>query len=277
MNGEEYILKAYTPTQFENAISTVQLNDCEPMLPLIHCADFERRPGSNVMTATEIFTAGEIRPVMCDVFHEDLVYTYVGRPAYREFHSPACFILKPLPKLLQNLFLFDTGAYREERYSQLVDSFQDIHLFRIPATADDVRRFIRMYFHGNENYFFSRSAGDEGIQPEESLEEFSYDIFRRLSSFLRLNFDDRCRTLENIIRTPVRLDEALQGIIFPASKVQPAEYPAWNESFYGTLDLMSYDNKGGDASSSECLDALDQMLVQYYRKKGYFTVHEAED
>ena len=88
---------------FESAISSVRVPRDYPMFPLIHCADLTRREDSNVPTAGDILRLGRIDPVPCDVFSENLVYTYIGRPAYREFKRPVCFILKPLPALLQNL------------------------------------------------------------------------------------------------------------------------------------------------------------------------------
>ena len=274
MPQNDYCLREYQPTSFEQSLASVVAPSDHPMLPLIHCADITRRPGSNVHTAGEILCSGRIEPVLCDVFLEDLVYTYIGRPAYREFTRPVCFILKPLPKLLQNLFLFDTGAYRTERYGRLVDSFQDIHLFRIPATEDAVKRFILKYFGSNENYFFSREARRDEFELEGSLEEFSYRLFCRLNAFSRMNFDDRCRTLENIIRCPVDLNEALQAIVFPRSRCSASDFPGWSGVLPKDVDIMTYDDRNGTATPLECADELSRVLNTYYQKEGYFADNE---
>ena len=274
MPQEKYTLRDYQPTNFETAISSVRVPRDYPLFPLIHCADLTQREGSNVPTAGDILRLGRIDPVPCDVFSENLVYTYIGRPAYREFKRPVCFILKPLPDLLQNLFVFDTGAYKESRYLRLVDSLQDINLFRIPASGEAIRKFIMKYFGSNEKYFYSRASGRALNNVMDSLEEFSYETFRVLDSFGRLGFDDRCRTLENIIRSPVVLEHALQGIIFPGGKCQPGDYPGWDGSLPPGADRLLYDDRDGEASPRECLESLTRVLREYYQEKGVFVSDE---
>ena len=273
MPQAEYSLCEYRTTRFETAAASVCVPPDYPMFPLIHCADLTRQT-RGALSAERILRLGRIEPVMCKVFGEELVYTYIGRPAYREFLRPVCFILKPLPGLLQNLFVFDTGAYSESRYRRLVDSFQDIHLFRIPADMDSVRKFILKYFGSNENYFFSRASGHPLSDPMDSLEEFSYEAFRVLDSFRVLGFDDRCRTLENIIRGPVVLAHALQGVILPESGRRPDDYPGWDGSVPPGVDLMTYDDRNGLASPGECHESLNRVLYGYYREKGVFKSDE---
>lgn len=273
MRKAGFTLREYRPTRFEMAAADVSVPRDYPMFPLIHCADLRRRT-HGTMNAGDILRLGRIDPVMCNVFGEELVYTYIGRQAYREFPNPVCFILKPLPGLLQNLFVFDTGAYGDNRYRRLVDSFQDIHLFRIPADADSVRKFILKYFGSNKNYFFSRASGHPLSDPMDSLEEFSYEAFRMLDSFRALGFDDRCRTLENIIRGPVALDVALQGVILPAGRRLPDDYPGWDGSVPPGVDVMKYDDRNGLASPEECHESLSRVLYAYYREKGVFASDE---
>lgn len=274
MPQQTYQLRDYQTTSFERSLASFALPPDSPMLPLVHCADLTRRPGSNVHTAGEILRTGRLEPVLCDVFGEDLVYTYIGRPAYREFARPVCFVFKPLPELLQNVFLFDTGAYNTERYRQLVDNVQDIHLFRVPAREEEIKKFILKYFGSNENYFLSQESTRDILAHEGSLEEFSYELFCRLSAFSRLHFDDRCRTLENIIRSPVNLEEALQAIVFPRGKCAPDDYPGWDGSLPSGVERMSYEDRDGAASPAECVEELSKVLQAYYRRKGYFPSYE---
>lgn len=270
MEHEEYILKEYRPTQFERALESVRIPPSFPMLPLIHCADGVRHSHRDIPTAEDILRSGRIEPVPCDVFSENLVYTYIGRPAYRELTRPFCFIIKPLPALLQNLFVFDTGAYHDERYRKLVDSFQDIHLFRIPAEEEAVKRFIVNYFGNNERYFLSKALRSDAYSLENSLEEYSYVLFGSLSSFGRLGFDDRCRTLENIIRCPIELEQALQGIILPVSWQRSGGHGAEAGKLLQSVDVRTYDDTGESASPAECQAAMNQALYAYYQEKEYF-------
>ena len=171
VNDDFFTLKDYQKTAFEQELSSLKLPPNFPMFPLIHSADTVRHPDSNNLTADDILQSGKITPVHCNVFNEDLIYTYVGRAAYREVSRPCCFIIKSEPELLQNIFIFDTGAYYEKRYGMLLDGIQDVNLFRIPANADYIRKFIMRYFGDNMRYLYSHPVRnnefDSLSHPEE--------------------------------------------------------------------------------------------------------------
>jgi len=233
------------------------------MFPLIHSADTVRHPDSNNLTAEDILQSGKITPVHCNVFNEDLIYTYVGRAAYREVSRPCCFIIKPIPELLQNTFIFDTGAYYEKRYGMLLDGIQDVNLFRIPADADYIRKFIMRYFGDNKRYLYSHPIRHNEFDNLSQLEEFSYIILKNLTAFDSVGFDDRCRTLENIVRKPIDLKTSLQGILFPQSVFESGKYEKWVGNMPVDLDIMTYDD------SNDCQDSMVRILDRYYQKKGY--------
>ncbi len=104
------ILKDYRETGFERTLNQVQEKPHLPMLPFIHKADSVFDPKRMKPTALDYFAAGFIPAVPCKFFGEKLVYTFIGRPAYRELKTPVCFILKPASELLQFVFYL-TGAY----------------------------------------------------------------------------------------------------------------------------------------------------------------------
>ncbi len=264
-------LKAYRPTAFERELRDIPPDHLMPMLPLIHKADTERLPGRGEPLADDYFSAGALFPVPCDVFGEDLVYTYVGRPAFRELRRPVCLILDPAPELLQNLFIFDTGAYCTNRYGKIVDNIMDVNQFRIPADTDAVRRFIVYRFGSNENYYRSLPREDRKIEMMDSLEEFDYSILVNLLRFSRLDFDTRCRTLENILRTPVPLDRYLQGVILPESRSESEAFLAFRRRADTGFDILYYDDEQGRLPAAECNSRLDSMLFDYYTDKGYMT------
>ena len=268
MQTKTFKLLEYQPTHFEEAISTVSLPQDYRMLPLVHCASLEEREGQ--VTAGEILRSGRITPSMCDVFCENLVYTYVGRPAYRESRLPVCFVMKPLESLLQNIFVFDTGAYSNKRYSKLMDNFQDVDVYRIPADRESIGRFILKYFGGNENYFYSDPSEYSQDINEESLEEFSYDVFRHLRGFTGMGFDDRCRTLENIIRGEILLRDTLQCVIYPDSMCRMNEFLRNYPEIPRDTVILNYEDRDGGASPEECRQALNLILHRYYEKMGYF-------
>ncbi len=264
-------LKSYQPTGFERALADIPASSLMPMLPLIHKTDTVRQRGQSELIADDYFASGSIIPVPCDVFGEDLIYTYVGRPAFRELRRPVCLILDPAPELLQNLFIFDTGAYAANRYSKIVDNIMDVNLFRIPADADSIRRFIVYQFGSNENYYRSKPLENRKIDLMDSLEEFDYSMLVNLFKFSRLDFDTRCRTLENIVRTPIPLDKYLQGVILPESRSGCEAFAMLRRSCGKGFDVLCYDDEQGALPAEECNSRLDHTLYKYYTDKGYMT------
>lgn len=270
MNDDAFFtLRDYQQTAFERELYSVELPSGFPMFPLIHSADIVSHPDSNNLTADAILRSGKILPVHCDVFNEDLIYTYIGRAAYREVKCPCCFIIKPQPELLQNIFIFDTGAYYEKRYSMLLDNVLDVNLFRIPADSDFIRKFIISYFGDNKRYLYSYPIRHNELDKLSHLEEFSYIMLENLTTFDSIGFDDRCRTLENIVREPIDLKKSLQGILFPQSVLESGRYKEWIEKMPVNLDIMTYDDSSGLADSHACQDSMIKVLDQYYQEKGY--------
>jgi len=88
-------------------------------------------------------------------------------------------------------------------------------------------------------------------------------ILKNLTVFDSVGFDDRCRTLENIVREPIDLRKSLQGILFPQSIFESGKYKKWIGKISADLDIMTYDDSQG------CQDSMVRVLDQYYQKKGY--------
>lgn len=262
-------LKSYKKTGFEKRIEGVKFDPSMSMLPLIHKADTVARPGRTDPIAQDYFAGGAIPPVPCDVFGENLIYTYVGRPAFRELRCPICFILYPAAELLQNLFIFDTGAYYTNRYRKIVDNAIDVNHFRIPADADCIRRFITLHFGNNESYFFGRPEKLRKVSVQRSVEEFEYLVLENLIRFNGLRFDTRCRTLENILRTPISLEKYLQAVIMPESQSANGAFTAFCERTGGGFDIMYYNDDQGEATATTCNSRLEKVLYNYYVEKGY--------
>ena len=265
-------LKGYKKTRFETSLADVKPDPSMPFFPLIHKADSIRQPGQDKPTALDYFQSGFIEPVPCDVFGENLVYTFIGRPSYRELSMPVCFIIRPAPELIQNIFLFDSGAYYENRYSKIIDNELDINLFRIPANQDMIKRFITLNYGDNTFYYFSLAKEKELYEFMDSEEEFAYLILERIMAFGRVHFDTRCRTLENILRTPISLKKYLMAVILPYSLAENAVFHSFREKCGGSFDVMYYDDSHGSADAVQCNRRIDRVLLKYYLEEGYILI-----
>ena len=266
------ILKGYEKTNFEKSLAKVQTDFSMPLLPLIHKADCERREGQTNLIALDYFERGVIDPVPCNVFGEDLVYTFVGRPSYRELNLPACFIIKPEAELIQNIFIFDSGAYYANYYSKVIDNKLDVNLFRIPANAEMIRRFISLYYGDNTYYYFGLGKNTESQDIKNSEEEFDYLMLERVVEFIKAEFDTRCRTLENILRTPISLEKYLMAVIVPNSMLNNKEFYSFQKNFGENIDIIFYEDDFGQMGSAQCNRQIDRALIKYYLEKGYISV-----
>ena len=266
------VLREYEKTNFEKSIARVQVDFSMPLLPLIHKADCKRREGQINITALDYFETGVIDPVPCDVFGENLVYTFVGRPSYRELNIPACFIIKPAVELLQNIFIFDSGAYYANYYSKVIDNELDVNLFRIPANEEMIKRFISLYYGDNTYYYFGIGKNTDSLEIKNSVEEFDYLMLARVVEFLKAEFDTRCRTLENILRTPISLEEYLMAVIVPNSMLKNKSFYSFQKRFGESIEIIFYEDDFGQMGATQCNRQIDRALIKYYLEKGYISV-----
>jgi hypothetical protein len=127
-----------------------------PLLDLIHV--------TAVGNGVEIVSAKQIETRRCPVFNSDLVYTFVGRPAYRlrqgEIKSdqinrfPFVFVISP-EKLGPpfHVYPFDTGAAFDGRYGDAADIYVPLDDYELDPNLGAAQRLIAWQFGGNAAYY----------------------------------------------------------------------------------------------------------------------------
>lgn len=264
-----YTLNDYQPTDFETALKDVDDYKSVPMLPLIHKAD-GLSVRSTVKCADDFFQSGRIEPVMCDVFNEELIYTYIGRPAFNETMFPVCFVIEPAEELLENVFVFDTGAYASGRYDLLLENVLDINCFRLPADPDYIRKQIAFFFGSGIKYYISTNSDIKELLKSGGVHSealFDYIILNCVRKFKALKFDTRCRTIENILKNPIDLKKYLKAIIVPSEKARTREFKAFIEGLEHPVDIIRYHTFDINAGSESNL-VVKKLLYKYYLDKG---------
>ena len=265
-------LKKYKTTNFEKSLINVSIDHSMATLPLIHKVDSVRVQKTNLLTAIDYFNSGIIDPIPCNVFGEELIYTYIGRPSYLELNLPTCFVIKPAPELIQNIFIFDSGAYFDNLYKTVVDNKLDINLFRIPANIDMIKRFISLYFGDNTFYYFGLAKNSNQTEIMNSVEEFDYSMLQEIIDFNRAHFDSRCRTIENIIRSSIDLSKYLQAVIIPKSLSINDTFEYFRKNSSTNFDIMIYNDNYGNTSKNICNKQIDCILLHYFQKNGYISI-----
>ena len=269
MLDDKYVIKDYKETSFEKSL--VHAKDYENIsaLPLIHKAD-GIHVRESVKYANDYFRSGKIETSKCDVFDEDLVYTFIGRPAYKETIFPVCFVLEPDESLLENVFVFDTGAYFGKRYSQILENDIDINNYRIPAEIDAIKKFISLFSGNNMKYYLSVGTNLEkmiNIDILDNEELFSYVLLNSVRSFCNLHFDTRCRTIENITRNPIDLRKHLMAIVISSEQSRTKEFNDFINTIDRPVDILKYStfNINAGSESNQCVR---KIIYNYYIEKG---------
>ncbi len=269
MADDKFIIKNYSETSFEKILSHAKNYEDIKVLPLIHKADGICVRNS-VKNSLDYFDSGIIETSKCDVFNEELVYTFVGRPAYEETIFPVCFILEPDESLLENVFVFDTGAYFLEKYNRLVENKIDINNYRIPNNLEAIKKFISIFSGNNINYYISIGKELDKMMDFDILDNeelFSYTVLNSIHKFIDLKFDTRCRTIENVVRKPIDLKKYLKAIIVSSDQSRTKEFKDFISAINRPIDILKYSTFDINAGS-ESNHRIEKILYDYYIKKG---------
>jgi hypothetical protein len=109
----------------------------------------------------EIIKKGSFAPQRCEVFEEDLLYFFYGRPAFRRNEeaqlrltakAPIVVVLSPdLPSQGRRMFPFDTGAF-ETRYQVWVHHGMTLPNFEMECSREAAQRHVSAFFATNDHY-----------------------------------------------------------------------------------------------------------------------------
>jgi hypothetical protein len=128
---------------------------CPPPMPLIHSTDFAG--------FREIMRVGKLAPTRCDVFHEDLLYFFYGRPAYRvsaevvnglqEAYMPISIIMEPeIAISVSRIFPFDSGAFQSRLFQRFIPKNFSIDSYQLGTRLDLPQQVVSAFFGSNEKY-----------------------------------------------------------------------------------------------------------------------------
>lgn len=214
-------------TYFRATIENV--SDLPPILPLVHTCDCH--------TLREIISSKIIKPALCPVFKEDLVYFFYGRPSYRvsdkglAFNTssvyPACLIIQPEKvKSITRIFPFDSGAYAAGLYSNYLHKNSKHDDYLLDSNYPFVQKFVKYFYDTNQNYFDGKSTIQKStIQPCAYELETIYSLINVTQGE---TFDDRCYTIEVQSSTSIEIsDSALKAIVIPDAIAGDSELAAY--------------------------------------------------
>jgi hypothetical protein len=214
-------------TYFRSAIENV--SELPPILPLVHTCD--------CYTLREIISSKIIKPTLCPVFKEELVYYFYGRPSYRvsdkglAFNTssvyPACLIIQPEEvKSITRIFPFDSGAYAAGLYSNYLHKNSKQEDYLLDSNYPFVQKFVKFFYDNNQNYFDGKSTLQKStIQPCAYELESIYSLINVTHGEI---FDNRCYTIELQSSVSIEINNsALKAIVIPDSIAGDSELAAY--------------------------------------------------
>lgn len=192
-------------------------------LPLIHTSRCE--------FIDVIISGGGLTPQPCPVFHEDLLYLFYGRPAYRSRKGhqggdriglcPVCFVFKPgsaVTTAIRRLFPCDSGALAADRFQPEIHT-SDRDDLELEPNIESARKLVSLYFAKNSRYFHGEVA--PGITlPGGSIEERFLQLLQRDGP---VQYDDRKSAIEIQTDQNISLTDQLLFIVLPESYMDEAQ------------------------------------------------------
>lgn len=179
-----------------------------------------------------ILASGKIEKRQCNVFDEELVYFFYGKPAYRmpdlegntrdSSRFPVCFVLSDLEdSSIKRVFPFDTGAMAYGIYEDVCGPEVNPMKFEIGADRNAISLFLGYLYANEADYFHAR--------PQKSMEDVGALLFelQQILSFIvnyvQSNWDSRAHTVEvqqdqevDILAAPI------EAVILPESFLNDA-------------------------------------------------------
>ncbi len=207
-----------------------------PLLPLMHsCECFDAR---NILNTQELETR------FCNVFKENLLYFYYGKPSYpvgekeKEYRTdveylPVCFIVDLRKISIYKAYPFDTGAFFADVYSDFLHRHMKIDSFELPGDEEGIKSYLSFMFGDNEKYFDGVAIKRE-LTGEPNLDA----LLKMMTADGTMKFDERARTIEVISKDNVQLKDALKCIILPVNLLQDANIAAFLKD--NNIDIIQY-------------------------------------
>jgi len=197
----------------------------------------------------EIVEKGFMSPSKCDVFDEDLLYFFYGRPAFRkekekplELSARSPIVVIFFSKLLKNscrLYPFDSGAFADGRYKTCLHNSMKLSDFELECSLDAPQKHVSAFFKTNINYLNLKN-----ITPTLSYTgEYEVEsIVKLLNTHSGINADDRKMAVEMQISKKIPFDKSsILAIIVPEDLEAAPYYQKYIAHKGVGVEIIKYD------------------------------------
>jgi hypothetical protein len=242
-------------------LQSVEIEQPEPSLPSVYATTaYEFR---------DLIESGVISPKIDRVFGEAAVWTFYGRPAFRNTNALAALHMHPVAVIFRpnvadacvRIFPFDTGAFASGRYSSI---HPDMTLNAFECPPDAAGKIVSVYFGGNEDYLLSSPR----VDAHRSLRELGTLNFEAEAYALLLSRHD-VPTIEMQFHVSIPInDDTTEAIIFP----EPLLEDDVVKSFFGKHSIAALPYPTISSQSPALYQfAIVERLIAFYRERGYLS------
>ncbi len=252
-----------------SSLSGFELDGIVPQnarLPLVH--------GTSGKNGQSILNARKITKRHCKVFDKELVYLFYGRPAYvpnlgaessaQSSFMPFFFVLDPEKVKTDIAYPFDSGAFVNGFYGEMIAEEFQVNDFKIPNDVDTLRMFVTRFFQSNENYYVREFDAHPTVKRANLIE----DCYRNLvCSNHQTSVDDRSATIElqtsdSIDIKPDNVVAVVLSSIYRGSRIE--------KIIRETLDADTVYYRVRHGNPKEFVAAAKERVFDYLQDKGYF-------
>lgn len=182
------------------------------LLPLCHsCEGF---------SGIKILKEGKLKIQKCKVFGKDLLYFFYGKPSYPVaekfpekrtdgYYCPICFIINSEKVPIYEVYPFDTGAFKTDKYSKFFPRGVELENYKLDSSLGAIQSYISVMFGNNDNYIDGKC-----IQTEYDIAEI-HVLINMLNANGAFDIDERANTVEVICDKDIDIYDAIECVILP--------------------------------------------------------------
>jgi hypothetical protein len=185
-----------------------------PVLPLFHTCD--------AFYLRNILENGAIMPQLCDVYNEDLTYTFYGKPGYKSrleknskagFLMPVCFIINSsFISTVKRMLPFDSGGF--SRYAPYLHEGMRRDDFQLTPSMSVLQQVLEFFYDSPDAYFLGKPKEKIVFDPIYSHVEGYHAL---ISTNNCEESDDRRACFEVQVENPIPINnQAIQAVILPS-------------------------------------------------------------
>lgn len=221
-----------------------------------------------------ILSSGKIERRMCDVFDEELVYFFYGKPAYRMQNRgtntrdasrfPVCFVISDLEdSSIRRVFPFDTGAMACGVYECVCGDEKNPLSFEIGSDRRAISLLVGFMYSSDPNYFYARP--EKAMMDIDSLSFELQQIYAIIVQFGESTWDARAHSIEIQHDQDIDLVHApIEAIILPDSFLNN---PGVADFIYNN-NITAVDYSIHQSNPSSATDILFEAAKRYLSDKG---------